>query len=446
MYEQIVEFFRSNQFASGGLVLGVFSLLVVWGRSSGQVFLRRLRRMCVAEVEMSSDDCSFALDAVRVAAVRLGANRSGRIRLSYSPRKLAAGESDFASAKGDQLVPALSTGWHVISPEHGGRILVHFARTPATPQTAPRSDVRLIAWGPGRWGRIARFVREATERMRESPEIPIVVGTAQGWRNCGSQAGRPADSIVLPGDMFDEILADAARFFGRSSWYLERGIPWRRSFLFAGPPGSGKTSASLAIAGSLRFPIYTVSLSDSNLTDGLLAGLMADMNTPAVLVLEDIDCVLPSRESPEKGVSLAGVLGAIDGLFAPQGRLVVMTTNHPETLDPALLRRGRVDRRVDFSLATVEQASRLFLRFFPDAAVGLAEEFGLIAGSRPMCMVQHHLMMHADASPRDAVLAEWESWEEPALLITPRGVGPGIPPATARLMQFDPLPQLSTRG
>jgi chaperone BCS1 len=64
-------------------------------------------------------------------------------------------------------------------------------------------------------------------------------------------------------------------------------------------------------------------------------------------------------------VTFSGLLNALDGVASQEGRVLFMTTNHIEKLDPALIRPGRCDVIVKFDLATADQARRMFLRFFP---------------------------------------------------------------------------------
>lgn len=100
----------------------------------------------------------------------------------------------------------------------------------------------------------------------------------------------------------------------------------------------------------------------------------------SILLLEDIDCAFPSREETDaisqglpftslstkrSSVSLSGLLNVIDGCGAEEGKLFFATTNYVERIDPALLRPGRIDLKVEYKLADRGQAEALFLRFFP---------------------------------------------------------------------------------
>jgi chaperone BCS1 len=101
-------------------------------------------------------------------------------------------------------------------------------------------------------------------------------------------------------------------------------------------------------------------------------------------------------------VTLSGLLNALDGVSSRDGRVLFMTTNHPERLDPALIRPGRVDRRVELGHATPDQARRLFFWFYRGCGLGPAELERLaehLAGQVPagrICMaaIQEYLLRH----------------------------------------------------
>jgi len=221
-------------------------------------------------------------------------------------------------------------------------------------------------------------------------------------------------------------------------WYADRGIPFRRGFLLFGVPGSGKTSLIHAIAGELSLDIYVVSLSASWMTDSTLTTLMGRVPARCILLLEDLDAAFTrsvtrdnsSTGTPNKNggsgsggvvqgpqnnnsnnngsgnnsdnisdlntLSLSGLLNAIDGVAAAEGRLLFATTNHLERLDPALSRPGRMDVWVEFKVcfisaameiktdelwqnATKWQAEQLFRNFFPCATDPVAS--GASSGS-----------------------------------------------------------------
>jgi chaperone BCS1 len=158
----------------------------------------------------------------------------------------------------------------------------------------------------------------------------------------------------------------------------------------SGAPGSGKTSTIQALAGELGLDIYVVTLSKRGMDDTTLNTAINAIPSRAMILMEDIDAaftrsvnreapVAPAPPIPPMGmgvivtsdqqapssVTLSGLLNAIDGVQAQQGRLLFATTNKYDALDPALVRPGRLDLHIEFTLASKWQASELFKRFYP---------------------------------------------------------------------------------
>jgi SpoVK/Ycf46/Vps4 family AAA+-type ATPase len=104
-------------------------------------------------------------------------------------------------------------------------------------------------------------------------------------------------------------------------------------------------------------------------------------------------------------VTFSGLLNAIDGIAGQEGKLVFLTTNHPDQLDEALIRPGRVDCKAEFGLATCAAAEAFFIRFYsdPDATNGHVEHVATLAakfaakvpdGLYSMAVYQAHLMRY----------------------------------------------------
>ncbi|KAJ6483980.1 P-loop containing nucleoside triphosphate hydrolase protein [Mycena sanguinolenta] len=218
------------------------------------------------------------------------------------------------------------------------------------------------------------------------------------WRWADARHKRPMGSIVLDPGVKEMLLGDARDFLASEKWYADRGIPFRRGYLLHGVPGSGKSSLIHAIAGELMLDIYVVSLSSAWISDSVLMSLMGRVPKGAILLLEDLDAAFtrstsrtendgPPTEGPElppkrrsrdkfrdrdrdglsdlNTLSLSGLLNALDGVAAAEGRILFATTNHLEKLDPALSRPGRMDVWVEFKNASKWQAEALFRNFFP---------------------------------------------------------------------------------
>ncbi|KAF1823067.1 P-loop containing nucleoside triphosphate hydrolase protein [Dissoconium aciculare CBS 342.82] len=322
------------------------------------------------------------------------------------------------------------------------------------------------------------------------------------WGHSTSRPSRPIDTVILDNVEKARVIKDCNEFLHPASppWYAARGLPYRRGFLFHGPPGTGKSSLSFALASLFGLGIYVLSLNEGTLTEGDLMQLFNSLPRRCIILLEDIDAAgltrkdKPNAEKDKDGadkkktkqkkaktekkkkekerndeneegknengqmangseagkdvvltnghqngtsgtkiemaktkkpkakkdkkkkskakkdedftlkdlakqlkslnggkaekstssserstsrvsttgkngekkptISLSGLLNAIDGVASHEGRILIMTTNHPEDLDPALIRPGRVDRKVEFRLAGPDQTRELFKRMY----------------------------------------------------------------------------------
>ncbi|KAF9881104.1 hypothetical protein CkaCkLH20_01254 [Colletotrichum karsti] len=265
-----------------------------------------------------------------------------------------------------------------------------------------------------------------TTIKRPSPQPMRRYGGRYNWSQVANRPVRPMRTVVLDPKQKGQVLADMNEYLHPASprWYANRGIPLRRGYLFYGPPGTGKTSLSFALAGVFGLDIFVISLLEPTLTEEDLGTLFNSLPRRCVVLLEDIDTAglsrgqdeeiddaAPASESKDdndnqnankdgenaskkedrpgrrttkddwkvsdlaralkkeakddkKGISLSGLLNAIDGVASQEGRILVMTTNKPESLDEALIRPGRVDLQVGFTNATPAQATELFQRMY----------------------------------------------------------------------------------
>ncbi|KAF2448826.1 BCS1-like ATPase-like protein [Karstenula rhodostoma CBS 690.94] len=218
------------------------------------------------------------------------------------------------------------------------------------------------------------------------------------WDRQSCRPSRPMSTVSLDQEQKAKIVMDINEYLHPASarWYAARGIPYRRGYLFHGPPGTGKTSLSFALAGIFGLDIYCISLMEIGLTESDLNKLFTTLPRRCIVLLEDIDSAglrrtdddtsdassdatpsedgvkveslpkLPGAAPPviKSLISLSGLLNTIDGAASHEGRVLIMTTNHPDKLDPALIRPGRVDLQVIFTLATRAQSRDIFMRMY----------------------------------------------------------------------------------
>ena len=209
---------------------------------------------------------------------------------------------------------------------------------------------------------IIRDASMASFKVRSS--IKIYNSVYGNWRSYKEVSPRAMDSVILPQGEKDALLEDAKKFINSSEWYKQLGIPWHRGYLFHGVAGSGKSSLIAALAGELKMDMYVLSLGSSGMDDDRLEYLFSEIRKGSIILIEDADCVAPDRElSPErKGVSLSALLNCLDGMGSIEGTLLFMTTNRIDKLDPALIRPGRIDYRLEFKPANLLQLTELWFR------------------------------------------------------------------------------------
>lgn len=185
---------------------------------------------------------------------------------------------------------------------------------------------------------------------------------------------RQFESVILDKGIGERILADVTEFLNSRDWYSQRGVPYRRGYLLHGPPGCGKTSYITALAGKLGYDICQLNLSNAALSDERINYLLSVTPPQVETVIEDIDAAFLSRDNIDMSksayqglgrVTLSGILNVLDGVASSEERIIFMTSNYPEKLDPALTRPGRVDMKVYIGYASDEQLAKAFNRFYP---------------------------------------------------------------------------------
>jgi len=161
------------------------------------------------------------------------------------------------------------------------------------------------------------------------------------------------------------------------------------------------------LAGELQLDICILNLTHSGLTDDGIAEHLRDAPQNSIIVLEDVDAIFVERTAAKNGdtkrgstsVSFSGLLNALDGVASQEGRLLFMTTNHIERLDPALIRPGRCDVQLQLKLASKNQMERMFLRFYPGEEE-LARQFAasLPANELSMAALQGYFLKCTDSA------------------------------------------------
>ena len=184
----------------------------------------------------------------------------------------------------------------------------------------------------------------------------------------------------------DFLINDIKGFIANEEWYNKRGIPYKRGYIFYGEPGNGKTATVQAIAREFKKDVYYMSLNSLEDDAGLLR-LFSNIRGESIVVLEDVDAYFEGRKNnKENGISFSALLNCLDGAFSKSGIMLFMTTNHIDKLDPALIRPGRVDVKMEISNPEKEHIIEYLKNFYEVESVEGLDDY--VDGSKPMVKIQ----------------------------------------------------------
>ena len=170
-----------------------------------------------------------------------------------------------------------------------------------------------------------------------------------------------------------EDLQEVVDFLKNPKKYIELGARIPKGILMVGPPGTGKTYLSKAVAGEAGVPFFSISGSDFvEMFVGVGASRVRDLfeqakkNAPAIIFIDEIDAVGRKRGAglggghDEREQTLNQLLVEMDGFGVNQGIIIMAATNRPDILDPALLRPGRFDRQIVVGAPDVKGREAIF--------------------------------------------------------------------------------------
>lgn len=244
----------------------------------------------------------------------------------------------------------------------------------------PLTEVRF-----GYFGRKKEFLIKALQESTawnpsHREDIHIFTTRWRDWNHVASQPKSDLNQIIIPAASISELRQHLNWFFSSEEWFRKNGIPYRTGICLHGPPGTGKTSLVRAIASEWDLSVYSVDF--SNLDDSELKDVIWKVGPRAIILMEDIDTIQSSQKrelaelreeisvrSKKMEVTLGGLLNAIDGVVDSDGRVFIVTTNHFEKLDPALLRPGRVNIKMNLNYMNDEMFHKAFKKYFPEFIV-----------------------------------------------------------------------------
>ena len=175
-------------------------------------------------------------------------------------------------------------------------------------------------------------------------------------------------SDVAGEDEAKELLTEIVDFLHNPEKYREIGASMPKGALLVGPPGTGKTLLAKAVAGEAEVPFFSISGSDCvEMCGGMGAAKVRDLfkqaneKAPCIVFIDEIDTIGKKRDgsgmgggNDEREQTLNQLLTEMDGFDGSKGVVILAATNRPDSLDPALLRPGRFDRRIPVELPDLQ--------------------------------------------------------------------------------------------
>ena len=199
-------------------------------------------------------------------------------------------------------------------------------------------------------------------------------------------------SDVAGEDEAKENLMEIVDFLHNPGKYQEIGAKMPKGVLLVGPPGTGKTLLAKAVAGEANVPFFSISGSEFvEMFVGMGAAKVRDLfkqaneKAPCIVFIDEIDTIGKKRDTQgvggndEREQTLNQLLTEMDGFDASKGVVILAATNRPETLDPALLRPGRFDRRVPVELPDLQGREAILKVHAKKVKMGEDVDFNAIA-------------------------------------------------------------------
>ena len=385
----------SNQFTTGGIMLMAITSFVTFIKGLPKQLWAWLQRQLTVTITVVDNDSAFAMTREWITKLPF-TTRSRRVDLAYQNKEHGVRLN---------MGPGTHLFWHKLRP-----VWFTFVRGEKQ-NTKEKSE----AYTFRTLGRSQSFVKSMVEEIeaeywsKQKVETKLYTWKRDHWTQASNYVARTLDSVIMKHGEKEKLLKRIDEFKQAEKRYRELGIPYHLGVELDGPPGTGKTSLASALGHHYKAGVYILSLNDMQ-NDDTLKSAMESVYKGSIILFEDIDAmgvvnkrqskaagrrqqrdnhgkIIPTVSNPMgieedeteeesvdgdlkalfRGVTLSGLLNVLDGLTAPDSVIYLMTTNHHENLDPALLRPGRIDYRCTMGYAHLSQKADLFHRFFPNA-------------------------------------------------------------------------------
>lgn len=366
---EIIDLIKANPMVAGGLTVVLSGLVSYWLKAIPSNIYRAIRREVMTEMSITSTHLAYHHIMNWISGnIETRKNRNIRYYKAYT------------MSVNSERVHKLSLGYGNHFIKYDRKILfVSMSKDDrkmmdgASETDGDIINIRMIGRNKD------TFVKLLEDIRPPAPPIKTVEAYKymnNHWRWMADIVRRPIDTVIIDKGVKERLFKRINEFIKPETeqWYVEHGIIYKLGILLTGEPGTGKSSLIHAIASELNANIRYIPVDKLNKISEIV--FTDESINKTIYVIEDIDTskVVQDRDDDDDIIeittdsssgSLSGMLAVLDGM-GTHNSIIIMTTNHPEQIDDAVLRPGRCDMIEYIGYFSKTEVKEFMLRFFPN--------------------------------------------------------------------------------
>lgn len=244
----------------------------------------------------------------------------------------------------------------------------------------------------GRNKEIFNHFVDAFKPVENSKSIYTSVFSSGSWRKESISMKRPLESLAMDNAIKNKLISEIKYFDSQEEWFVEKGLPYKLTFILHGIPGTGKTSTIKTLASYFGKNLCVLNI--NSVSDESFQAALTKTPPGSILVIEDFDSnsattsrgpsrveieskpnedIVEDNEPTVKQIqetfsflSLSGILNGLDGIRNLHNIIIFLTTNYLNSVDPAIYRKGRVDHIIELKKVPAKNVHEYSEYIFPD--------------------------------------------------------------------------------
>lgn len=374
MIDQLIQQFQkelaSNQFLSGGLILGTATALLVYLKSVPIALWNWIRRKINFEVSIEQDDDLYPF--VQLWINDFHKDQLRVVKANYNKHL----SEDSLVAENNEKKTNIRSG-QVVYNQYGdtfmlwyrGRLLrISSEREKNSHATSSSFYIyeRYFISGLFAKTQIIALIDKILshgKQVEAARKIPCLYRKQwDSWAPVKGTKLRDWETIFINSEKKAWLLKDVTSFISARSFFETRNIPYRRGYLLHGPPGTGKSSLVSALSRKLNRNLYLLNLKSCE-SESQFENIIASVPPESILLIEDIDRYY-NKDQAEVKISYSTFINSISGVKYCEDIILIVTTNHPSKIDQALMRSGRLDVHFEVGYPGAQEANEYLAWFF----------------------------------------------------------------------------------